>query len=121
MAKMVKFSRFFREVSLFWYLRTDSQSFVETSFLILIGQTVYFILNIIFYIQDRISYIFFGNFVIWFSWKKVWKENHYDTWLPILIIMSGKVLRFYFIVKDPIDWSDCRILENPKFHERVEA
>ena len=68
MAKMVKFSRFFREVSLFWYLRTDSQSFVETSFLILIGQTMYFILNIIFYIQDRISYIFLE--ISWFDFPE---------------------------------------------------
>lgn len=35
--------------------------------------------------------------------------------------MSGKVLNFYFIVKDPIDRSDCKNTDSPILPERVEA
>ena len=41
--------------------------------------------------------------------------------LPIPISMSSKVHRFCFIVKDPLDQSDCRIPESLIFHERVEV
>ena len=51
----------------------------------------------------------------------IWKTLYCDTWLPIPITMSGKVLRICFIVKDTLDQSEYKVPENPIFHERVEA
>ena len=76
---MVKFSEFFHEPTLFQHLRTDSESFVEISFLILIGQRRYFIFYILyfifyiirtFYIRTRIFYIILKIFSFDFPEKR---------------------------------------------------
>ena len=80
----------------------------------------------ILYLIGKITYkigyfIFFLNLSLDFPEKKVWRENYYDTWLPIPITMLHKVFRFCFFAIDPPDQSDYRVLESPIFNERVKA
>ena len=48
--------------------------------------------------KQGILYFLRTNFLFIF-YKAVWNENYCDTWLPIPIIMSGKILGLEFVSK----------------------
>ena len=68
-------------------------------FLLVFEQRVYFIFNRTFYIQKTIFYTFFENFVICIFFFVFLSYYFCDTWPPIPISMSGKVLSLVSLSK----------------------